>query len=63
MDIEEVDAASQAALEKVFEQLAGCLFAEACKSCEEQRLKKLELAIAPHRGDSITDLLKVTIKC
>ena len=50
---------AQAALEKVFEHLANCLFAEATKSCEEQRQKKLELAIAPHRGESITDLLKV----
>lgn len=48
-----------AALEKVFEHLANCLFAEATKSCEEQRQKKLELALAPHRGESITDLLKV----
>ena len=54
--------ASFASLEKVFEQLAECLFDEARKSCEEQRQKKLELAVAPHRGDSITDLLVVSCK-
>ena len=56
----EETAASFSSLEKVFDQLAGCLFAEASKSCEEQRQKKLELSVAQHRGESITDLLLVS---
>ena len=48
----------QLALEKVFELLAGCLFTEASAACDQQRKKKLELAVAyNHKVESITDLL------
>jgi len=48
----------QLALEKVFELLAGCLLTEASAACDQQRKKKLELAVAyNHKVESITDLL------
>jgi hypothetical protein len=44
-------------LTRVFELLGGCLFEEASAACEQQRLKKLDLAVPLYRGESITDLL------